>query len=142
MIETIVHGEAIIALVISQRAVEPGIHFLTPDAFAQQLAVMRHPAGKVIASHTHKPVPRVIQQTQETLFVRKGQVRVDFYDAQQNYLDSRVLGAGDVVLLASGGHGFEFLEESEVVEVKQGPYVGADEKVRFAGIAVEKFEVR
>lgn len=142
MIETIVHGEEIIALIISPRDSQPGIHFVTPEEFSQQLATMHHPAGKVIEPHTHKRHPRVVSQTQETLFVRKGAVRVDFYDLAQNYLDSRLLGTGDVILLASGGHGFEFLEESEIVEVKQGPYLGADEKTRFTGIGSERINVR
>ena len=42
-------------------------------------------------------------------------------------------GWGEVILLASGGHGFEFLEETEMVEVKQGLNCGEQDKVRFKG---------
>ena len=44
---------------------------------------------------------------------------------------SRVLGPGDVIILMSGGHGFEVLEDLNMVEVKQGPYVGDADKTRF-----------
>jgi hypothetical protein len=62
--------------------------------------------------------------TQEVLFIKRGKLRVDFYSDRQEYLDSRILESGDVILLITGGHGFEVLEEIEMIEVKQGPYVG------------------
>ena len=71
--------------------------------------------------------------TQETLFIKKGKLLVDFYDDEQSYLESRELVAGDVVLLIRGGHGFEVLEDLEMIEVKQGPYAGDQDKVRFVG---------
>jgi len=66
---------------------------------------------------------------------------VDFYDEQQNYLESHILEAGDVILLATGGHGFEVLEEIEMFEVKQGPYAGEQDKTRFVGIDVEQIKI-
>ena len=58
-------------------------------------------------------------------------VRVDYYDDNQQYLESRIAYEGDIVFLGYGGHGFKMLEDSEIVEVKQGPYCGAMDKVRF-----------
>jgi hypothetical protein len=95
---------------------------------------MRHPAGKLIAPHVHNPVPREVLFTQEVLLIRKGKLRVDFYDTEQHYCESRILHAGDVILLIQGGHGFEVLEDVEMIEVKQGPYVGDHDKTRFVGI--------
>ncbi len=92
---------------------------------------MNRPLGYVIAPHVHKPVPRQVQFTKEVLFIKTGKVRVDFYNEGQNYLESRVLNQGDVILLAFGGHGFEMLEPSEIIEVKQGPYAGDNDKTRF-----------
>ena len=74
-----------------------------------------------------------VAYTQETLFIKKGKLLVDFYDDEQSYLESRELVAGDVVLLIRGGHGFEVLEDLEMIEVKQGPYAGDQDKVRFVG---------
>ena len=88
----------------------------------------------MIPAHTHNPVRREVSYTQEALFIRKGKVRVDFYSQQQEYRTSRVLGTGDVILLISGGHGFEVLEDLNMVEVKQGPYVGDTDKTRFEAV--------
>jgi hypothetical protein len=95
---------------------------------------MRHPAGKEIEPHVHNPVPREVQYTQEVLFIKSGRLRVDFYDDDCNYLQSRFLEAGDTILLATGGHGFEVLEEVEMIEVKQGPYAGDQDKTRFEAV--------
>ena len=103
---------------------------------------MRHPAGKVIEPHLHNPVRREIHYTQEVLILKAGRMRVDFYDHDRNYLESRVLVAGDVILLIEGGHGFEVLEEVEMIEVKQGPYVGDHDKTRFAGAPQSMLRIR
>lgn len=131
MIDNITYKNQLLALIVSHHFNEPGIHFFTPDDFSQQLAYMNHPAGKVIQPHVHNPVPREVKYTQEVLFIRKGKLRVDFYNDDQQYLESRILEAGDVILLVTGGHGFEVLEEVEMIEVKQGPYVGERDKTRF-----------
>lgn len=140
LVEMITHAGRKLALVISGRFREPGIHFFTPPEFSQQLAYIEHPAGKLIAAHAHNPVPRQVQNTQEVLLIRKGLLRVDFYDHEQCYLESRILEAGDIIMLIEGGHGFEVLEDVEMIEVKQGPYTGEEDKTRFIG--VDSSEVR
>lgn len=132
MIEKIVHNDVLLSLIIRAGFKEPGISFFTPDDFSQQLAYMHHPVGKEIPPHVHNPVPREVTFTQEVLFIRKGKLRVDFYDDDRTYLESRILEGGDTILLATGGHGFEVLEEVEMIEVKQGPYAGDQDKTRFA----------
>ena len=131
MLEEIRDGEAILAIIVRAGFDKPGISFFTPNELSQQLAFMRHPVGKTIAPHVHNPVAREVAYTQEVLFIRRGRLRVDFYDRSRRYLHSRVLSPGDVILLASGGHGFEVLEEVEMIEVKQGPYAGESDKTRF-----------
>jgi hypothetical protein len=134
MITEIRHQNELLAIIIPGNYDRPGIHFLTPNEFSQQLAYMHHPAGKVILPHVHNPVERKVHYTLEVLMLKRGKLRVDFYDRGQTYLESRILNAGDVILLATGGHGFEVLEEIEMIEVKQGPYAGEADKTRFAGI--------
>ena len=131
MIEQIKHKDEVLAIIISNRFDKSGIHFFTPDNFSQQLAYMNRPAGYVIEPHVHNVVPREVTLTQEVLFIKEGKMRVDFYDSAKNYLESRVLESGDVILLAGGGHGFEMLEKTRMIEVKQGPYSGDKDKVRF-----------
>ena len=132
--ERIAHRGSILALIIRSDYSKDGIEFFTPNEFSQQLAFMKHPVGKVIEPHLHNAVPREVAFTQEVLFLRRGRLRVDFYDEDHAYLESRVLEKGDVILLASGGHGFEVLEEIEIVEVKQGPYAGDADKIRFEAV--------
>lgn len=118
-----------------------GVEFITPDDYSQQVAYMHHPTGKVIEAHVHNTVHRSVTNTQEVLFIKKGKLRVDFYDDYEAYLESRVLNSGDVLLLVSGGHGFKILEELEMVEVKQGPYLGEKDKTRFKGINDDEVKI-
>lgn len=119
-----------VAAIIVRNEFRPdGIQFVTPDDYSQQLGYMRRPAGYVIQPHIHLQVDRQASFTQEVLYMRKGRVRVDFYREDESYVDSREISTGDVILLSTGGHGFEMLEESELIEVKQGPYL--DDKRRF-----------
>ena len=134
MIEKIIANGKILALLLQQNFRAEGIEFFTPDDFSQQLAYMSRPSGYVIQPHVHNPVKREVSYTKEVLFIRSGRVRVDFYDDWKNYLESRILNAGDVLLLAFGGHGFEMLEDSEIIEVKQGPYAGEADKTRFCPV--------
>jgi mannose-6-phosphate isomerase-like protein (cupin superfamily) len=129
--KSIVFNNKVIAIIIPSDFKADGIHFFTPDDFSQQLAFMCHPEGKVIQPHVHNLVMREVKYTQEVLVMRKGKVRVDFYADNQEYLESTILETGDIILLASGGHGFEMLEETEMIEIKQGPYAGENDKIRF-----------
>ena len=95
---------------------------------------MNRPAGYSIPPHVHNLVERKVDLTQEVLFIKSGKVRVDFYDNDKAYLESRVLVKGDIVLLAHGGHGFKMIEPTEMIEVKQGPYCGEMDKVRFEAV--------
>jgi mannose-6-phosphate isomerase-like protein (cupin superfamily) len=128
------YQDKILAVIISRDFKAEGINFFTPDEFSQQLAYMNRAKDYVIEPHVHNVVHRNVELTQEVLFIKSGKVRVDFYDEARVYLESRVLYSGDVILLAHGGHGFVMLEESEMIEVKQGPYAGDQDKTRFKGI--------
>jgi mannose-6-phosphate isomerase-like protein (cupin superfamily) len=130
-VEYITHQGKVLSIIIRAHFEKDGIEFFTPDDFSQQLAYMKRSTGYSIPPHTHNPVPRKVELTQEVLFIKSGKVRTDFYDDDHNYMESRILYPGDVILLAHGGHGFEMLEESEIIEVKQGPYAGDGDKTRF-----------
>jgi len=131
LIETITHGLEPIALIIRAGYDQPGIQFFTPANFSQQVAFMRHPAGHKIAAHVHNLQLRQVLYTQEVLFLRRGRVRVNLYASNREPIGSRVLHEGDLILLCGGGHSLEMLEESSMIEVKQGPYAGESDKTRF-----------
>jgi mannose-6-phosphate isomerase-like protein (cupin superfamily) len=142
MIEHVRFGGLEFAIILRGDFHEPGIHFFTPADYSQQLGYMRHPAGHVIEPHVHNPVPRAVHFTREALFLRRGRLRVDFYTDAGEYFESRELGSGDVILLTAGGHGFEVLEEIEMIEVKQGPYGGDTDKRRIRGITAAEVRIR
>ncbi len=131
MIEKVEKDDVVLGIIVRNDFNKEGVSFFTPEKFSQQLGFMRHPAGKIIESHIHNSVPREVEYTQEVLFIRRGRLRVDFFDEDKEYVSSRVLREGDVILLAHGGHGFEVLEETEMFEVKQGPHAGEKDKTRF-----------
>jgi len=129
--EIIIDGQ-LCAIILRAEYDEGGIQFFTSNELSQQLASMSYKPGKIISAHTHRPVRREVLFTQEALFIRKGKLRVDFYTADQEYRCSRILQKSDVCLLIGGGHGFEVLEELNMIEVKQGPYAGNEDKVVFS----------
>lgn len=134
MIQNIQYGDKLLSVIIRSQFSTEGIQFFTPNDFSQQLGYMNRPKGYQIPPHVHNPVAREVQYTKEVLYIKSGKIRVDFYDEQQNYLESTILYQGDVILLAYGGHGFVMLENSEIIEVKQGPYAGELDKTRFEAI--------
>ena len=131
MIERILDNSTELAVIVRSSFFKEGIEFLTPGTYSQQLGYMCRPADYVIAPHVHNPIAREVHYTNEVLFIKSGSVRVDFYSTDREYLESKVLKGGDVILLASGGHGFTMLEQTEIIEVKQGPYAGDGDKTRF-----------
>lgn len=137
-VEEVRKKNKLLAMIIRNDYDCEGVDFITPNEYSQQLAYMHHPAGKTIDAHVHNLVHRNVVMTQEVLFIKKGVLRVDFYDEYEDYLESRDLHAGDVILLVSGGHGFCALEEVEMIEVKQGPYAGEGDKRRFAGVGEDQ----
>jgi len=130
-VEKVRKNKKLIAIIVRAGFHKKGIEFFTPDDFSQQLAYMQRPKGYKITPHIHKPVPRQVLYTRETLFIKSGKVKIDFYTEEKKYIKSVVVEKGDVVLIVSGGHGFTMLEASEIIEVKQGPYPGEEDKERF-----------
>lgn len=142
MIERIAHNHTEFALIIRRSYRHQGIEFFTPPDYSQQVAYMNRPGGYVIAPHVHNAVLRSVSFTKEVLFVRSGRMRVDFYTEEKEYFESTILETGDVILLALGGHGFEMLEPTELIEVKQGPYAGDADKTRFDPVDTAQLKMR
>ena len=121
----------LMAIVIGPSQADEGISFTTENSEELQVGLLRWNAGHRIDSHSHRPLRRVLESTAEVLFVRSGKVEMTLFTSEGGFLTSRVLSTGDVVALFRGGHGFRILEDADIVEVKQGPYTGIDEKYRF-----------
>jgi hypothetical protein len=142
VIQRISHCGKELAIIIRNTHHKEGIEFFTSSDYSQQVGYMKRPTGYVIPPHIHNPVSCKVSYTNEVLLIRCGRVRVDFYSDDQRYLESSILETGDVILLAFCGHGFEMLEESEIIEVKQGPYTGEKDKTRFNAIPKDQIKIR
>ena len=132
----------ILAIIVKAKFERKGVEFFVPCQYPQQLGYMKHPRGHVITSHIHRPVLRKINITQEVIFIKSGKVRIDFYDEKKHYVESRIVRQGDVVFLAFGGHGFEFMNKAELIEVKQGPFLKEIQPVRFKPIAKDRVKLK
>lgn len=131
LVECVEHeGESIAFIIRAEKSVEETT-FLTPEDFKQQLGFIVYPKGGEIVRHIHKPMERHLVGMSEILLVKKGLLEADFYTDEKQYLETRELREGDLVLLVSGGHGFKCIEDTVLVEIKQGPYIGPEEKERF-----------
>ena len=127
-IEKIEYNGKLLAIIVRRNYSSNGIKFFTPNDFSQQLGYMNRPKGYRIQPHIHNQVKREVSYTQEVLLVKSGKVKVNFFNQKKIFLESKIISTGDVILLAYGGHGFEMLEATEMIEVKQGPYSGELDK--------------
>ena len=131
-IERLTQGKRLLAIIVRAEYLPAATAFLTSPELEQQLGFVVHPAGERIPSHMHRPEERHLTGTSEVLVVVKGQCEIDLFNDDQALVATRQLKPGDVILLASGGHGFRMLEDTVLLEIKQGPYMGQDEKDIFA----------
>ena len=130
-IEIIQEDDRIYAIIIRKEFNNTGVNFFTPEDFSQQLGVLVHKKGKIVNRHRHKLIPREITSTQEVLLILEGSLKVDLFDDEGKTLKTITLTPGSAILLARGGHRIEILEDSKIIEVKQGPYAGYDDKEFF-----------
>jgi len=130
-VEQIASGSKVLAYIIRSEINPDKTTFLTPSDLKQQVGFIVYPAGGVIKRHVHRPLERHLIGTSEVLIVRRGQCEIDIYDDERKLVASRQLRPGDIMLMVGGGHGFRMLEDTVLLEVKQGPYTGIDEKEHF-----------
>lgn len=105
--------------------------FLTPPEFKQQVGFVVYPKDGEIPRHVHLPLERRLVGTSEVILVQQGRCLLDIYTDDRRLVATRELGPGDLMLMVGGGHGFRMLEDTVLLEIKQGPYTGLDEKERF-----------
>jgi hypothetical protein len=130
-VEHVMWHDQHIATIIRRNYAPETTTFVTPDSYYQQAGFVVYPKGGVVQRHVHLPIQRHLVGTPEALTVRKGRVEADLYALDKTLLGTWTLGEGDIILLVAGGHGFRCLEDTEFLEIKQGPYTGMVEKESF-----------
>ena len=143
MAEKILHKKKLLALIVRGKyRNKKGITFFTPNESTQQFGYMKHPNKHIIKPHLHKKRLTKILTTTEVILILKGRLRVDFYNNKKKYLYSKVLNEKDIIMLATGGHGFKVLKNVELLEIKQGPYNLIKDKIKFDNIEENKIKVK
>jgi len=122
-VENVTHNSIVIAKIFTNRPIKPGVHFYVENESTLQVGKQRREKGEIIKPHRHIPVKVDRKETlQEVLYIEKGKVKITFYTDAWEVIDSRIINKGDMIMLIKGGHGFEMLEETEMIEIKQGPH--------------------
>ena len=127
MIKEIKSGNTILARYISSDAWKEGLNFFSNENEFLQVGTWRYNSGKVLLPHVHNEVKREILRTQEVLYIKKGSIKASIYDLKNNLVEEIVVKEGDILILLQGGHGYIVLEDdTQVLEIKNGPYLGAE----------------
>ena len=143
MIEKIIYKKKLYAITVKGKyRNKKGLTFFTPNNATQQFGYINHKKDYIIKPHKHKKRLTKILTTTEVILLLKGSLRVDFYTESKKYLFSKIINKGDIILLASGGHGFKVLKDVQMIEVKQGPYSLSKDKVKFKEINEEKIKIK
>jgi len=130
-VEIITANNQILCYVIPKNTSPEKTTFITPADGKQQVGFIVYPQGGTIARHIHKPLERHIVGMAEVVVVRSGHCQIEVYDDSLQLVATRDLYQGDVVLMVGGGHGFQIKEDTILLEIKQGPYLGVDDKEIF-----------
>jgi len=124
--EIIKHNNKRYAFIIRKQKEFIGKQFFGESKDFLQIGYMNLNKNDVIQPHKHIKKEIRVKLTQEVLYMLSGKMKVNFYDSKNKIIDNTILFDGDLIILLSGGHGFEFLEDSKIIEIKQGPYKGKE----------------
>ena len=136
--EKIIFDEILFALIVRENFHRDGVFFFTDGSASLEMGYMSHPAGHIIKPHKHLPYLRQTPATQEVLFLKSGRLRINFFSNLDINIGNAELKSGDWILLLNGGHSFDILEPSILFEIKNGPYAGDKDKIRFEPISPGK----
>jgi len=127
IVEITENGLVLARFIPAKAAWQGGLNFFSSDGDFIQAGVWGYDTGEKLAPHIHNLVAREVPYTQEVLFVKSGAVRANIFGVSGTAVDTVDLKAGDIIIMLSGGHGYEILEDgTQVLEIKNGPYLGAN----------------
>ena len=130
--ETIEKNGKTYAIIVYSDTPVDNVKFFTSEEHTLQVGVHNKEKNSTIQPHIHKDVLRTIKDTEEFLHIDKGKLLVEIFDETKKKIAEKILQEGDSILFIQGGHGFKMLEDTKIIEVKQGPYLGnKDDKERF-----------
>jgi mannose-6-phosphate isomerase-like protein (cupin superfamily) len=114
-----------VALIIRAEHKVHDLEFFTPESNPLQVGIHHKPARIKIAPHAHCAQDIHIQDVHEVFYIINGKVRLTMYAHRTGQkIRSVILKTGDSAVHMGEGHGLDFLDETKLFEVKQGPYRG------------------
>ena len=119
-----------IAIVVKGEFRKDGVNFVSKQDFPLQLGISGYKKGSKIKPHFHIEKEIKINKIQEVVHIESGRTMVSLYDLKGKKIKAVELSADDTIFFVEGGHGFEMLEDTKIIEVKQGPYFGKDKDKR------------
>ena len=126
-VKEVIKENNVLARLVRANDWNDGLGFYSNDEEAIQVGTWQYDSGKKLMRHIHNKVPRTIKRTNEVLYVVSGKVKAIIYDLKENPVEELIVNAGDTLILLDCGHGYEILEDkTKVLEIKNGPYLGAE----------------
>jgi cupin fold WbuC family metalloprotein len=133
--EEIYDKNKLMAFILKNKEYPSGIKFYNKDDDFIQVGTWNYKKGKRIEPHLHRIFNRVAKRTQETVFLKSGKIKSNIYNEKGKLLASVVLNTGDIIIYLAGGHDFEILEDNtQVLEVKNGPYPGKEKDKKYFNV--------
>ena len=128
MLEYIKEASSLLGIIIRDNYTGDKIKFFTDNESNFQVGYMNRNTDYEVKPHYHKNQKRIINTTSEVLIIKNGKVKINFFDSNKNIIENKILNKGDIIVFLKGGHGIQFLEKTEIVEIKQGPYLEENDK--------------
>ena len=122
------HAGTQLALIVRSEYTPVTTQFVTPNSFKQQVGFIVYAKDEAVKTHRHLPLERHLVGTSEAIIVRHGHALFRLHDLNRTLIATRELRTGDVILMINGWHGIEFIEDTVLLEIKQGPFLETKEK--------------
>ena len=126
-VKEIEQGNVVLARLIKAEDWNDGLGFYSKENEVIQVGTWHYNTGKELLKHIHNEVDRVITRTNEVLFIVSGSVKAFIYNLEGQLVEELIVNQGDTLILLNCGHGYEILsDKTKVLEIKNGPYLGAE----------------
>ncbi len=115
-----------VATYVKPSEVPPGLNFVTTDDKFMQLGIWKYDKNHELPPHFHNEFERKSYKTNEFVFVAKGKLQSDLYSEQGEFIETVIVNEGEGILLHNHAHHYKILEDSIILESKNGPFMGVE----------------
>ena len=94
--------------------------------FLTQLGIWNYEKGHNLPAHFHNEFERSSFKTNEFVFVMKGSIECNLYTEDGSFIESVIVGANEGILMHEMSHEYKIIEDSIILESKNGPFMGVE----------------